>query len=196
MPEMIRDGSGKGFLVRVNSDNQMLTRATAVQQRLQSSVDGNYFEATTGETTITDAAETPIIYIKNDNTDNSKVIVIDRVFVDIWASTDGVGNGTLEYYKNPTITGGTDIVPINSNFGSAKAMVGTFKKSMTTLVDGGGTHWWWASFAASSSNVIEEGRIVIPPGYSFAIAYTAPPSNTSQVISINVAMFELDIALI
>ncbi len=193
MPDTIKDGAGKGYLAKVNSDNQLITRSTSVAQRLHSSSDGLYFEATTGIVTLTDANETPMIYIKNDNTDINVVIVIDRVFIDVWGSTSGTGNGTLEYYKNATITGGTDIVPVNSNFGSGNVMTGTFKKSMTTLVEGGGIHWWWASIAALQSMVVEEGRIVIPPGYNFAISYQAPTGNTNQDVSLNVAMYESDV---
>ena len=195
MPDMIKDGTGKGFLAKVNDDNQLITRATAVEQRLHASVDGQYYEASTSEVTITDAAETPMIYIKNDNTNPDMVIIIDRVFVDIWASTGGTGSGVIEYYKNSTITGGTDIVPVNSNFGSGLSMVGTFKKTMTTQVDGSGSHFWWGALG-EGSNVIDEGRIVIPPGYSIGINYSAPASNTSQIIAINVAMFELDVTKI
>ena len=191
MVDMIKDGKGRGYLAGVNNDNQLMARVTSVPQRLESSVDGNYYEATTGEITITDAVETPMIYIKNESTTHTKMIIIDRVFFDVWESTAGVGGGTLEYYKNPTISGGTDIVPVNSNFGSGNALIGTFKKSMTTQVDGGGTHWWWA-YVGVGSTAIEEGRIVLPPGSGFGINYTAPGSNTSQVISINVAMYEFD----
>jgi len=192
----IRDGKGRGFSAGVNNDNQLMTRATSLEQRLESSIDGHYYEATTEEITLTDAVETPMIWIKNDDTDTNNRIVIDRVFFDVWESTGGTGGGTLEYYKNSTITGGTDIVPVNSNFGNGDTMVGTFKKSMTTQVDGGGTHWWWAYVTPGTSNTIEEGRIVIPPGYSFGINYTAPSGNTSQKISINVAMFDFDITKI
>jgi len=54
MVDMIKDGTGKGYLAKVNDDNQLITRATAVEQRLHSSVDGMYYEASTKEITITD----------------------------------------------------------------------------------------------------------------------------------------------
>ena len=196
MSDMIKDGTGKGYLAAVNKDNQLLVRATAVEQRLESSVDGNYYEATTEVITITDAAETNMIYIKNTDTDPNNRIVIDRVFIDIWATTGGTGNGNITYYKNPTITGGTDIVPVNSNFGDGTDMVGTFKKSTTTMTEGtAGVHFWHGSMGVGS-NVVDEERIVIPPGYSIGISYTAPASNTSQKIAINVAMFDIDVSLL
>ena len=139
MADVIKDGKGKGFLAGVNNDNQLLTRSTVLQQRLESSIDGQYFEVTTGEITLTDDVETPILWIRNDDTDQNNRIVVDKVFYDVWESTGGTGGGTLEYYKNPTTTGGTDVIPVNSNFGDGNIMVGTFKKSPTTQVSGSGT---------------------------------------------------------
>jgi len=196
MADNIKDGKGRGYYAGVNNDNQLMTRSTILEQRLESSIDGNYYEATTGEITITGSLETPMIYIKNDDTDSNNRIIIDRVFYDVWESTSGSGGGTLEYYTNPTITGGTDIIPVNSNFGDGGTMVGTFKKSMTTQVSGSGDQWWWAYVAQGSSNVVEEGRIVIPPGYSFGINYIPPSGNTNQKISVNIAMFDFDVTKI
>jgi hypothetical protein len=81
--EQIRDGKGRGFLAAINKDNQLVTRATAVEQRLHSTVDGHYFEITTNKITLTTDNEIDIIYIKNLDT---MELVIDRVFFDIWES--------------------------------------------------------------------------------------------------------------
>ena len=191
MPDTIKDGRGKGFLVAVNSDQQLITRATAVEQRLISTIDENYFEATTGQITLTDAAETGIIYILNSET---LPLVIDRTFVDIWTSTDGSGaDGTLKYYRNPTYTGGSAIVPWITNFNSNKALDGTFLKSLSTIA---GDVWWTGYITDKSSIIIDEGRILIPPGRSFGISVAAPTGNTSMKISINIAMYLLDTDLV
>ena len=191
MTEMIKDGTGNGYLAKVNKDNQLITRATALNQHTKSAVDGNYYEAHSGVITLGDAVETGIIYIKNGEDWD---IIIDKVFVDVWASTAGTGGGTLKYYKNPTITGGTDIIPTNTNFSKTDSLVGTFKKSLTTMT--GGTTWWVGYFDAGSSVVIDEEKICIPKGYYFGISITAPTGNTSMNIAINIAMYKLDITLI
>ena len=191
--EMIRDGKGRGYLASINSDNQMVTRATAIEQRLHSTIDEFYYEATTGVVTLTDANETGIIYLKNDNT-QGLVMVIDRFFFDIWASTSGTGGGTLKYYRNPTITGGTDIVPNNTNYGSVKTATGTFKKSTTTMT--AGTVWWTSYITASCSIALEEGRIVLPAGSSHGVSVAAPTGNTSMALSMNVAFYFFDSNLI
>ena len=193
MAEQIRDGKGKGFLAQVNSDNQLVTRATAIEQRLASAKDENYYEATTGQITLTDAAETGIIYLENTITSNLS-IVIDRVFYDFWTSTGGTGaDGTLKYYTNPTITGGTIITPNNTNLGSSKSATGNFYKSLTTI---SGTVWWTAYITDKISIALEEGRIYIPVGNSFGISVAAPTGNTSMIVSINIAFYYINPELI
>ena len=193
MPDIILDGGGRGWKCRVNKDGQLVTRATNVEQRLQSSVDRLYYEATTGQITITDAAETFIIYLKNSDL-SGKVIVIDRVFVDTWTSTAGTGaDGVIKYYINPTYTGGSTITPINTNFASSIEAQGTFLKSLTTLA---GTVWWTGYITDKQAIIIDEGRIIIPEGKTFGISVAAPTGNTSMKISVNIAFYYLDTDLI
>jgi hypothetical protein len=191
MPEMIRDGGGTGYLAGVNSQGRLLARATSVEQRLKATLDADYYEATTTQVTLTDAAETGIIYIYNGDT-NNRVIVVDKVFIDVWASTNGVttDGGILKYHKNPAITGGTDIVPNNTNFNDQTAALGTFKKSLTTL---SGTVWWTGFFVPMSSITVDEGKFLINPGRSFGITLQAPTGNTSMKVSINIAFYYLDL---
>ena len=192
MPDTIRDGKGRGWLAAVNSEQQLITRATAVEQRLASATDANYYEASSDQITLTDAVETGIIYLKNENA--GKVIVIDRVFFDFWTSTGGSGaDGTLLYYRNPTITGGTTVEPTNCNFSSEVVAQGTFLHTLTTLT---GTHWWDAYITDKTSLALDEGRIVLHDGNSFAISVAAPTGNTSMIVNINVAFYYLDTSLI
>ena len=192
MPDMIRDGAGKGYLARVNSDNQIVTRATAVEQRLHSAVDSNYFEATTGVVNLANANELDILYIKYTG---SKVLVVDRVFYDTWASTGGTANtGILKYYHTITsVTGGSDATVTNTRFGSTVSLSATATKSTTFT---GGSVWWSALFTAGVSAALEEGRIVLTPNDTFGISVTADDSNSSMDVNLNVAMYELDSALI
>lgn len=192
MSEVIRDGNGTGYLAAVNTDNELRTRATAVAAWTHSSLDEQYFEASTGQITITDAAENPFIYILNSGTED---IIIDRVFYDIWASTNGVttDGGILRYYRNPPITGGTPVIPACSDFGATVTMSVTCLRTLTTMT---GTAWWTAFIKPMTSNLVDEGRIILPSGSSFGISITAPASNTSMKVSINVAMYNFDRTLL
>ena len=194
MPDMLRDGGGSGNLAKVNSDGNLITRSISVDQRLESAVDEEaYYEVTTGVQTLTDSAETPMVYLKNTRTDGF-VIVLDRFFFDIWTSTSGTGQGTLKYYRNPTVTGGTAITPVNTNYGSTSSATGTFTRTQTTM--SGGTVWWTESISNPDSVAREEGRIVIPPGSSHGVSLAAPTSNSSMAVSMNIAFYYLDPDLI
>jgi hypothetical protein len=189
MPDQIRDGKGRGHLAGVNSDNQLITRATTVEQRLHSTIDQLYYEAYTGLVTLSNATETGFIYIKNSDK-TGKHIVIDRIFYDFWTSTGGTGSdGYLRYYINPVISSGTTIMPVNTNFSSTSEPSGTFERSFT--IDSGSV-WWTAYITDKSSTALEEGRIAIPDGNSFAISVQAPTGNTSMQAAINIAFYYFD----
>ena len=189
MPDTIRDGKGRGFVAGVNSKNRLLVRSTGIEQFVKSSYEGNYFEASTGKITLTDANEKGIIYLKNDSPEGH-LLVIDRVFWDLWTSTGGAGNGTLKYYRNPTYTGGTVIVPNNTLFSMLSQAPVTCLKALTTLT---GTDWWTARIAASESVCSDEGRMALPPGYAFGLSIAAPAGNTSMDVSVNVAFYIIDL---
>ena len=131
MPESIVDGAGTGNKAAVNTDNELRTRATTVEQRLHSTLDAKYYELTTGIITLVNATDTGLIYFINNSTEE---IIIDRVFIDTWTSTGAsILNGTLKYYRNPAVTGGTTITPNNTNFSSSQTISIGGLKSLTTM---------------------------------------------------------------
>lgn len=181
--EQIRDGKGRGYLAAVNSDNELTARSTIVNQHTHSALDGNYFEVTTSQVTLTDANEKGIIHIDNTGT---STIIVDRVFYDVWESTGGTGGGILRYYKTPTVTGGSSVTANCTDFGNAKTLSATCLKSLTTMT---GTVWWTAYIAPGNTYCSDEGRFVLEPGTGFGISVTAPTGNTSMKVSINIAVF-------
>lgn len=197
MGDQIVDGKGRGFRAAVNSDRQLVTRATVVEQRLASSLDSNYFEATTGKITLTNDSDTAMIFLQNSN--NGKSMVIDRIFYDFFTSTNGTGvDGTLTYYINPTAnTSATVITPTNTDFGSSVSAVGTFYGG-TTAIDAftSGSVWWTAYITDQQSITVEEGRIVLPNGSSFGIKVDPPTGNTSMAVNINIAFYYFNPKLI
>ena len=190
MVDTLKDGTGNGFLAQVNKDHQLITRATALNQHTKSSVDGNYFELTTGLLEITVATEKGVLYLKNSE---DTTIVVDKVFLDVWPSTGGgTDGGTLRYYKNPTVTGGSSINAVNTNFKKPDT-AGDDLKNLTTIT---GTVWWIGYFEPQNSITIEEEKFVIPPGYSFGMSLIAPSGNSSMYINANIAFYRLDEELI
>ena len=70
MPDMIRDGSGKGNLAKVNNNQRLYTRAVTQAEEVLSNENGDAFNINTGIVTLTDSVNTPLLYIKN-NEDQS-----------------------------------------------------------------------------------------------------------------------------
>jgi len=192
MPDMIKDGKGRGFVASVNKKNDLSVRNTTIQQHTRSTIDGNYYELTTGIITLGDSAEHGIIYLKNVET---TTMIIDRMFFDAWQSVagDSTYGGTLKYYKNPTVTGGDSITPTNTNF-SKVDVKGVDLKNLAKMY--GGTVWWSGRVAPASTMIVEEQRFCLPPGYSFGISYTPPDNNTSMKVSCNVAFYRFDMELL
>ena len=129
---------------------------------------------------------------------SGRSIVIDRVFYDLFTSTGGTGiSGSLTFYINPVESAGTDITPVNTNFGSTTSAVGTFKKGATgvTLFTGG-TIWRTVYITDKLSMLVGEGHVVLPSGATFGISIEAPTGNTSMDVAVNVAFYYFDPELV
>lgn len=187
MAEQIRDGTGDGFLTKVNNQNQLVVRSVTAAQQTQSAVRGEYYEAFTGLINLTDANETGVLSLAP--TPAGLVVVIDVIFIDTFDSTGGSGSGKLRYYRNPTVSGGSTITPVNNNFGDETAIPGVFRSSPTVS---GGTNFATANLGANGFLALEEEKIVVPAGFIFAITYTPPAGNLGMDYSANIGMYLLD----
>lgn len=187
MAEQIRDGTGDGFLTKVNNQNQLVVRSVTAAQQTQSAVRGEYYEAFTGLINLTDANETGVLSLAP--TPAGLVVVIDVIFIDTFDSTGGSGSGKLRYYRNPTVSGGSTITPVNNNFGDETEIPGVFRSSPTVS---GGTNFATANLGANGFLALEEEKIVVPAGFTFAITYTAPAGNLGMDYSANIGMYLLD----
>ena len=178
---MIKDGTGHGYLAKVDADNLLHTRSVQEGEALHSNLEGNAYNLNTGVITLTDAAETPVIYFKNNAEDR---FIIESVVLGVWGS-DGDGLDMLAtFIRNPTtgtiISSPTD-VPINSNrnYGSTN--------SLNADVYVGGTG---ATLTDGDDHILvritEESRgfiginEVLPKGTSFGVKLTPPTGNTSM----------------
>ena len=182
MAEQIKDGSGKGFLAKVNSSNQLLTRTVEEGEAIAANKDGNAYNLNTGIITLTDAVQTPVIYFKN-NEDND--FVVEAVVIGIWAS-DGDGLDMLAtFVRNPTdgtiITSTPTNVDINSNrnYGTSNTLSADVYKGATgdTMIDGDDHILVRITEESRSFIGINE---VLPKGSSFGVKITPPTSNTSM----------------
>lgn len=186
MTTIIKDGTGSGYSAKINSQNQLITGGTVSEQRTLESLRGHYIEATTGMVELTDAYESALLLITN-NTDGH--YIVDRVFVDCFASTGGTGPATIRYYFDAVVVGGASATITNTLAGSGAPSGISATKSMTSF---SGSSWWLGVVPTEIPFSLSEGRIAIPQGHSFLVSITAPAGNTSMNLNINIATYSLD----
>jgi len=182
MAQQIKDGAGTAVLAAVNSEQQLLTRSTTVGSEIFFNEKGDAYNLNTGVINLTNATETPVFYLKN-NEEND--MIISGVVIGIWAS-DGDGLDMLStFIRNPTtgtiISSTPTNVDINSNrnYGSSNTLKADVYKGATgdTMTDG--DDHVLVRVSEESRNFIGINEI-LPKGSSFGVKLTPPTSNTSM----------------
>jgi len=183
MAEQIKDGSGRGYLVKVTSDNKLVTTAETVTEEQHANDIGDAYNINTGIITLTDDVETPLLYIKNNEAQD---MIILAVALGMFDSTGGTtSNMYSTFIRNPlsgTIISSTPTdVPIksNRNYGSANTLTADCYVGATgdTMTDGD-DHILVRLGPGSRSYIgINE---VLTKGASFGVKLKPQTSNTSM----------------
>lgn len=183
MAEVIRDGTGKGYLVKVNEDNQMLTSAVTSGVEIEANENGDAYNINTGLVSLTDAVDTPLLYLKN-NEDNEFIISVVVIGMFNSAGGDSTADVYSTFIRNPTL--GTIIsdavaVPIisNRNYGSNKVLdadvfLGATGRTMTN-----GDDHILVRMSVNSRTFVPINE-VLPKGTSIGIKIKPPTSNTAM----------------
>lgn len=124
MSNFIQDGTGKGYLVKVDSENRIIARSVIQSEFDNSTSTSNAFNINTEFLTITNATETPILYIKN-NEDHDLIVEAWFIGTDV-----AVGSATrqsiMRVHSNPTggtiISSGSNLSAINRSIGSSEEL--------------------------------------------------------------------------
>lgn len=130
MATTIQDGTGTKLKVRVNSENRLLSQTISESEFDHAVGKGEAYNINTEFITVTGSSEVPLLYIKSTG---DRDLVLNAWFIGTDANS---GTATrlslLKIYKNPTsgtiISSGTDINPVNRNFGSSNEFEGIAKK--------------------------------------------------------------------
>lgn len=130
MATTIQDGTGTKLKVKVNTENRLLSQTISESEFDHAVGKGEAYNINTEFLTITGSSEVPLLYIKSTA---DRDLVLNAWFIGTDANS---GTATrlslLKIYKNPTsgtiISSGTDINPVNRNFGSSNSFEGIAKK--------------------------------------------------------------------
>lgn len=177
----IEGGNNPHNSLSVDSRGRAQARSVSLSEQSFDSLNGDAYNINTGNITLTNATETPVIYLKN--TSETRALIINRVFLSLGASTGGSGNGFGKIYKNitgGTITSGTAFEAGNYNFGDAKTLDVDLRKGATgSTVTGTASGIEFLFPAVSQRIVVPFESIVLPRGASLALSFTPPSGNTS-----------------
>jgi hypothetical protein len=184
----IRDGKGTGKEVKVTPDNRLSTAAiTETEAALATSL-GTRFNINTGTVTLTNASNTSLLYVKNN--ENNDMIVTAIIYL-LGTSTGGSGDATVDIIRNPLagdiVTNANDVdILQNFNFGSTRTLAADTFKGATgeTLLSGGNVIVSSLLSTPAGRIFIGLDEIVIPKGSTIGINYTPPTGNTSQGIQV------------
>ena len=133
----IEDGTGSGKTAKVNYENRLLTYSIIESEPQHANEEeGRVFRAlafiTPSIVNPSIETETSFFYMKNTSTDRLRIYKIK-----LWAEN----NEIIDIYvnKSGSPVGGTEIVPVNANFGSGIQAEGTFLKGNDITGLSGGT---------------------------------------------------------
>jgi len=193
MSVTIKDGTGTGKVAKVTDENRIETASIVEDENAHACVLGDKYNINTGDITLTDAAETTVLYIKNNETND---LVITSFIYNLGATTSGTGDVKINIIRNPTtgdiVTNASAVEAVsNQNFGSSETFTGDVYKGATAdaVVTDGAISVSTRSASNTGRIVIALGAMIVPKGSSVALNYTPPASNSSQKCQFAVACF-------
>ena len=182
MPNVIKSGEN-GNTAKVTSDGLLQTYATNRDSFTQVNLDGDAYNINTGFITLTNAADTPVLYLKNNET---RDFLVTAIAVGVKDSTGGTDLAAITIIRNPTvgtIVSNASAVAINTNrnFGSNKVLTADVYKGATgsTMTDG---EDHILVVQPDSGRFYASFDEVLPKGTSIGIKIAPPANNTSMIV--------------
>lgn len=158
----VEDGTGRGYLTKVNDQNQLVTAAISrsVEHHINHDLGRSYHLLFEVNAT---SANNCVLYIKNGSEDD---LVLDELQIRVAAPCD------INFYLNDTGTpsGTTSLTPANVNAGSGNAASGDFYSSagITGLTRGTKVERIWQT-STQSSTINFPGDIILPKNKTFTM---------------------------
>lgn len=182
---VIKDGTGTGYQVQVDTQNRLQVRATTLDEERFSASSGDSFAFSSNLVSFTAATDSAILYIKNED---SRPLVIDRARVMLGTVTGGTGDWTLRFIRNGTlgtiVTNAVTAGITNTNHGSSKEPVGDFYRGVQgdTLTDGTGAPFPLKS--AGEGQLIFDLIRILPTGASLGVRLQPPTGTTAATTNV------------
>ncbi len=179
---LIEDGTGGGYQAKVSANKRLYTNSVTIDENLEATKTGRSYNINTGVITLTNATETPVAYVKNNETED---LHITAIAVGVGPTTGGSGGiPKITIIRNPTagdiITSPTNVdINSNRNYGSASTLsVDAYKGATGDTMTDGDAHLLF--FQAPSGRLFATIDEIIPKGSSIGVKFAPQSGNTSQ----------------
>jgi len=174
MSHMIKDGTGRGFLVKVTSENELSVESVSesIQHHISSVKEQAY--QVIGVSTL--AASTVVaLHVKNTSADKNLVVTYIRHQVVDPSGGTAIPNSS-NYFRvalgRTYSAGGSLVTPVNVFGGSGNAAEVTAYSSAPTIV---GTadeiDRWYTKAEADMNTFNKEGAVIVPPNKTMEMSY-------------------------
>jgi len=189
----IKDGTGKGFIAKVDSNNRVHVDAVSEGNYSAASDLGDAYTINSGYITLTGASATSAILFVKNNGDNPIGLV--RFNLNNKASTGTTEtHGRFVFYRNPgamTSGTGTSVTPRNLNFGSSNTLTLSTEIGQNAASFTNTTEVFGSPVIPLQNQLFIDSVIVLPKGTSVGISYITPASNTSVQVAVGLNVYEI-----
>lgn len=178
---IIEDGSGTGRRSKVGVANRLHTHSLSVPVSTISTLNGDTFNVLSGFITLTNAADSALLYISSTEDRDVSLFLGSLRLGD---STGGTGKGTITVHLNPTggtiVSNAVDADVNNRRIGDANTInLTAFKGVQGDTITGAA-----ATEVYPTTGDDSKLEYIIPKGSTFALSYNPPTGNTSIDVEI------------
>lgn len=179
---IIKDGTGKGYTVKVDSTNRLKAEAVAQSTQLEASVNGDSYQIGSGVVTLTSASESAVLFVKNNEDKNLILTAVNITSAAMTGSSASVFLAKL-YTGGTTLSASTAQTPLNNNFASNKTLDATVLAGQEAATITNGTAK--GAFYIGNNKFFTAGIAwVLPKGATIAVSITPGASNTSFPLTV------------
>lgn len=195
MSQMIKDGTGRGYLVKVTNENELAVES--ISESIQHHISSVKQEAYQLIGTATLAAGTVVgVHLKNTSADKQLVVTYIRHQIIDQSGGTAIPNAS-NYYRvalNRTYSsGGSIITPVNVYAGSGNAAEVTAYGSNPTLAGTAAEIDRWYTKAEADMNIFnKEGAVILPPNQTLELSYVG--DQTAGTLYTRISFIMRDIA--
>lgn len=184
MVDSIKDGTGTGNLAKVDSRNRVHAKSVSISEEFDANNLGDAYNINTGVVSLTDSVDTPMLYIKNNETED---LIIVAVVIGLGISTGGDATDWIKgtFIRNPTagtiVSSPVDVeIKSNRNYGSSNTLTAdTYKGATGKTMTDGEDHILVQLGGGNSRSFIAINE-ELPTGTSFGVKIDPLASNTAM----------------